>query len=84
MGSEMCIRDRDWVILRPGTLVSENGNGLVNANLEIPYGSVARGNVAATLAALIDMPSIRREIIELTDGDVPVRDALMSLQRGTG
>ncbi len=71
----------DWVILRPGTLVSEDGNGLVNANLAIPYGTVARGNVAAMLAALIDTPTIRREIIELTDGNTPVRDAINSLMR---
>jgi uncharacterized protein YbjT (DUF2867 family) len=71
----------EWVILRPGTLLSEDGDGLVNANLSIPYGPVARGNVAAMLAALIEIPAIRREIIELTDGDDPVRDAVMSLQR---
>lgn len=71
----------DWVILRPGTLVSEDGNGLVNANLAIPYGTVARGNVAAMLAALIDTPAIHREIIELTDGNTPVRDAINSLMR---
>lgn len=71
----------EWVILRPGTLINEDGDGLVNANLAIPYGSVARGNVAAMLAALIETPAIRREIIELTDGDVPVQDAVMSLQR---
>ena len=71
----------DWVILRPGTLVSEDGNGLVNAGLAIPYGSVARGSVARMLAALIDTPAIRREIIELTDGDIPVPDAVMLLQR---
>ncbi len=71
----------EWVILRPGTLVSEDGDGLVNANLAIPYGSVARGNVAAMLAALIEIPAFRREIIELTDGDVPVQDAAMTLRR---
>ena len=71
----------EWVILRPGTLISEDGDGLINANLAIPYGPVARGNVAAMLAALIGTPSIRREIIELTDGDVPVKDAVMSLRR---
>ena len=71
----------EWVILRPGTLISEDGDGLVNANLAIPYGTVARGNVAAMLAALIETPAIRREIIELTDGDVPVQDAVISLQR---
>ncbi|GGK05050.1 SDR family oxidoreductase [Pseudomonas matsuisoli] len=71
----------DWVILRPGTLVSEDGNGRVSANLALPYGSVARGNVAAVLAALIDTPAIRREIIELTDGDRPVREAVQALVR---
>jgi uncharacterized protein YbjT (DUF2867 family) len=71
----------DWVILRPGTLVSEDGNGLVNAGLAIRYGPVARGSVAKMLAALIDTPAIRREIIELTDGDIPVPDAVMLLQR---
>ena len=71
----------DWVILRPGTLVSEDGNGLVNAGLAIRYGCVARGSVAKMLAALIDTPAIRREIIELTDGDIPVPDAVMLLQR---
>lgn len=71
----------DWVILRPGTLVSEDGNGLVNAGLAIPYGCVARGSVAKMLAALIDTPAIRREIIELTDGDIPVPDAVRLLQR---
>lgn len=77
----LCASGLDWVILRPGTLVSEDGNGLVNANLAIPDGTVARGNVGAILAALIDTPAIRREIIELTDGDVPVRDAVISLVR---
>ena len=71
----------DWVILRPGTLVSEDGNGRVNAGLAITYGSVARGNVARMLAALIDTPAIRREIIEITDGDIPVLDAVLLLQR---
>ena len=71
----------DWVILRPGTLVSEDGNGLVNAGPAIPYGCVARGNVAKMLAALINAPAIRREIIELTDGDIPVQDAVMLLKR---
>ena len=70
-----------WVILRPGTLISEDGDGLINAGQAIPYGTVARGNVAAMLAALIETPTIYREIIELTDGDVPVQDAIMSLQR---
>ncbi|MHC2068383.1 SDR family oxidoreductase [Bremerella sp. T1] len=73
--------DFDWVILRPGTLVTEEGNGQVAAGLALPYGNVARGNVAAVLAELIDTPQIRREIIELTDGDVPVKEAIQKLVR---
>ena len=70
-----------WVILRPGALISEAGDGSVNAGLAIPFGSVARGNVAAMLAALIEAPDINREIIELTDGDVPVQQAVKGLRR---
>ncbi|WP_250463305.1 SDR family oxidoreductase [Microbulbifer litoralis] len=73
--------DLDWVIVRPGTLVSEDGDGRVNAGLAIPYGTVARGNVAAALACLIETPEIKREIIELTDGDTPVGDAVRSFIR---
>ena len=77
----LAVSELDWVILRPGTLVSEDGNGLVNAGLAINYDCVARGSVAKMLAVLIDTPAIRREIIELTDGDIPVPDAVMLLQR---
>lgn len=71
----------DWVIVRPGTLVTEDGDGMVNANYAIPYGNVARGNVAKTLAKLIDTPQICREIIEITDGDIPVDKAINALVR---
>jgi len=74
--------DLDWVILRPGTLETEEGEGRVNAGLAIPYGTVARGNVAAFLAELIDRPEIRHEIIELTDGEAPVKEAVAALVRG--
>ncbi|MFP8965263.1 NAD(P)H-binding protein [Pokkaliibacter sp. CJK22405] len=71
----------DWVIVRPGTLVSEEGNGAVNAGMAIPYGSVARGNVAGFLASLIDNPEITREVIELTDGETPVHEAVKRFKR---
>ncbi|NVB40081.1 NAD(P)H-binding protein [Pseudenhygromyxa sp. WMMC2535] len=71
----------DWVILRPGTLVHADGDGRVAAGLALPYGNVARGSVAALLAALVDTPAIRREIIELTDGETPVAEAVAALVR---
>lgn len=71
----------DYVIVRPGTLVSEEGTGLVNLDRAIDYGTVARGNVAAVLAELINTPQIKQEIIELTDGDIAVSEAVQNLQR---
>ncbi len=53
----------------------------MKAGHAIPYGNVARGNVASLLAELIDTPSVRREIIEVTDGDMPVEDAVKALER---
>ncbi|RUM51048.1 MAG: NAD-dependent dehydratase, partial [Marinomonas sp.] len=47
----------------------------------IPYGTVKRGNVAKVLASLIDLPLIRREIIELTDGDEAVDVALSNFAK---
>ncbi len=48
----------------------------------MPYGNVARGNVAEFLAVLIDTPGIRQEIFELTDGEMPVEEAVAKLSRG--
>lgn len=72
----------DWVILRPGTLVHEDGDGRIALGRAIPYGNVARGNVAQALAELIERPQIRREILELTDGTMSADKAVMQLQRG--
>ena len=71
----------DYVIVRPGTLQTEDGSGAVRVGHAIPYGNVARGNVAAFLAELIDTPLIKQEIFELTDGDVPVAEAVATLKR---
>lgn len=71
----------DYVILRPGTLKDDDGDGKVCAGRAITYGDVARGNVAGMLAKLIDTPEITNEIIELTNGDTPISDAVANLKR---
>jgi len=73
--------DLDWVIVRPGTLEDDDGDGQINANRAIPYGPVARGNVAALLAELIDTPDFHHEIVEVTNGSTPVKDAVRKLER---
>ncbi|MDY6927274.1 MAG: SDR family oxidoreductase [Pseudomonadota bacterium] len=69
----------DWVILRPGTLLDEDADDKVSLDYALTYGSVKRGNVANTLAALIAKPTIRQQIIELTDGDEPLNEAMKRL-----
>lgn len=71
----------EWVILRPGTLVDSPGTGRVRAGLAIPYGEIARDDVAAFLAALVDRPEIARQIIELTQGTSPIGLALNALSQ---
>lgn len=73
--------DLDWVIVRPGTLLDDAGTGKIKADVAIPYGEVSRDDVAATLAELIDQPKVSRIIIELTQGDTPVSEAVRRLGR---
>lgn len=66
----------DWVILRPGTLTIEEGSGRVTAGYAIKYGDVSRDNVADAIRAIIDNEDMTHKIIELTDGDTPVDEAI--------
>lgn len=68
--------DLDWVIVRPGTLSSEGGDGRIALGLALPYGNVSRDHVAKVLAGILERPQLSRTILELTDGDTPVGDAL--------
>lgn len=71
----------DWVILRPGTLTDLPGTGKVRAGVAIPYGSVSRDDVAAAMLEIIERPELSRIIIELTEGETPVSNALQRLAR---
>lgn len=71
----------DWVIVRPGTLLDEPGDGRVTAGRAIEYGDVRRDNVAAFLAAVLVDPAVSREIVELTDGSTPAAEAVAALHR---
>ncbi len=73
--------DLDWVILRPGLLIDSPGTGTVHTGLAIPYGDIARDDVAAALVEIIERPELNRIIIELTQGDTPVKQAIQRLAR---
>ena len=73
--------DLDWLILRPGTLTDEKGSGKISADLAITYGSVTRDDVAATLVSLVNKPDMNHKIIELTQGEIPIDQALSKLAK---
>ena len=71
----------DWVIVRPGTLLDEPGDGLVNAGFAVEYGGIRRENVAALIDAVLHDPEVSRVIIEATDGETPAAEALRHFHR---
>lgn len=66
----------EWLILRPGTLLNDEGTGLVNIGLALPYGTITRDDVATTLAALIQSSGLKYKILELTQGNEKIETAL--------
>ncbi|MFI6440266.1 NAD(P)H-binding protein [Streptomyces sp. NPDC050759] len=68
--------DLDWVIVHPGTLTTSPGTDRVRPGPAIPYGDVARDDVAAVFAELVHQPQVNRTILELTGGATPVREAV--------
>jgi uncharacterized protein YbjT (DUF2867 family) len=76
--------DLDWLIVRPGTLRDEPGDGSVTAGPAIEYGDVRRDNVAAFLAEALHSPRLTRAIVELTDGPTPVAEAVARLAERAG
>lgn len=75
----LCHTDLDWLIVRPGTLRDEPGDGTVSAGPAIEYGPVRRDNVAAFIEAALHEPALNRRIVELTDGPVPAAQAVADL-----
>lgn len=69
----------DWVIVRPGLLRDEPGDGSIAAGAALEYGEVRRDNVAAFIAEALHEPRLNRRIVELTDGTTPVAEAVARL-----
>ncbi|MGW3981900.1 NAD(P)H-binding protein [Streptomyces mirabilis] len=69
------------MIVRPGTLTNGPGTGRIRVGVAIPYGDVSRDDVAAVLTELVHQPQVNRIILELTEGEVPIREALDSLEK---
>ncbi|PPG26772.1 NAD-dependent dehydratase [Pseudoclavibacter sp. RFBG4] len=74
-------QDVDWVILRPSLLTDDAGDGEVSLGPAEEHGEIPREDVAAVLEALVLEPSIRRQILELNEGQTPVTEAVRGFAR---
>lgn len=70
-----------WTILRPGTLTDNPGTGQVDLGQAISYGEVPREDVAGVLAELLKHPETTYSILELTEGDLSIEDAVLKQNR---
>lgn len=68
----------DWTILRPGRLTDDPGTGLVALGEDVPRGEIARADVAAVVAAVLDDESTHGRQWNLVGGHVPVAEAIAS------
>ncbi|UKA55233.1 SDR family oxidoreductase [Arthrobacter sp. FW305-BF8] len=76
--------DLDWIVVRPGHLLDEPGDGLVSAGPALMEQDVRRDNVAAFIIAALHNPDLSRSIVELTDGTTPVADAVAAVAASVG
>ena len=68
----------DWVILRPSLLLDDPAKGTVSMGPAEIHNDITREDVALTLVELLAEPRISRQILELDNGETPIRDAVQA------
>jgi len=81
--ADAALRDRalDWTIIRPGRLTDNPGRGVVSLGPNIPRGEVARADVAAVLAAVLEVDETIGHQWNLVAGDTPIAEAVQRAAR---
>ena len=69
-----------WTIIRPGRLTDDPATGKVSLGPDVARGDVTRADVAAVVAAVIDVDATVGRQWNLVNGDVPVEEAVRSGQ----
>ncbi|HVD56586.1 MAG TPA: SDR family oxidoreductase [Thermoleophilaceae bacterium] len=68
--------DRDWTVVRPGSLSDDRGTGRVRIQTDPIRDQVPRDDVAAVLAAVLAEPRSARLTIYVVGGEDPIEPAL--------
>ena len=79
--TKLVLTDLDWVIVRPSALTDRAGEGKVDLGLAKIHVEIAREDVAATVAEVLEQPAINRTILEVTRGTTPIREAVAAMKR---
>lgn len=67
-----------WTIIRPGRLTDDPATGRVSLGPDVARGDVTRADVAAVVAAVLDVDTTVGRQWNLVNGDVPVEEAVHS------
>ncbi len=68
--------DREWTVVRPGRLTDDPGSGRLRIDAEPFRGQVARDDVAALLARLLEDERASRHVLYVNGGEQPLEQAL--------
>jgi uncharacterized protein YbjT (DUF2867 family) len=68
--------DREWTVIRPGRLTDDPGSGRLRIDGEPFRGQVARDDVAALLARLLEDERASRHVLYVNGGEQPLEQAL--------
>ena len=68
--------DLDWTIIRPGRLTDDPAAGVVSLGPDVPRGDVPRADVAAVLAAVLDVDDTIGHQWNLVAGSTPIAEAV--------
>ncbi len=78
--TQLVLTDLDWLIVRPSALTNEPGRGQVDLGLAKVHTEIARDDVAATIVQLLRTPELKRLILEVTGGSIPIRESIEALR----
>ena len=81
MGSEMCIRDRDWTVIRPGGLSEEDSRSAMEGVLvtdadQQQSNSIPRRLVAQVCLDALEQPRACGRILEITSSPAQPKQSL--------
>lgn len=76
--------DLDWIIVRPGHLLDEPGDGRITAGLAFPEANIRSDNLVQFIATALPDSGFSRTIVEVTDGQTPIAEAVTAIAHSVG